>query len=59
MMKLPMGVKSYKFKIYGTDGSVLLTTDAQQIFGGDTWTYAGDTAGASGGGAINVINNNM
>lgn len=45
MMKLPMGVKSYKFKIYGTDGSVLLTTDAQQIFGGDTWTYSGDISG--------------
>ena len=50
---------SYKFKVFGTDGSVLLTTTAQTIFGGDTWTYSGDTAGASGGGAINVINNNM
>jgi len=48
-----------KIVVLGTDGSTLLTTSAQTIFGGDTWTYSGDTAGASGGGAINVINNNM
>jgi len=33
-----------KIQVIGTDGSVLLTTAAQQIFGGDTWTYSGDTA---------------
>jgi hypothetical protein len=54
-----MGVKSYKFKIYGTDGSVLLTTDAQQIFGGDTWTYSGDTATPSANAKKVITNNNI
>lgn len=57
MGKLPP--VSYKFKVYGTDASVMVTTAAQTIYPGDSWAYSGDTAGASGGGAINVINNNM
>lgn len=51
---------SAKFQIIGTDGTERLKTTLQtNIYGGDTWTYDGDTAGASGGGAINVMNNNM
>lgn len=44
LMGLPNPV-SYKFQFYGTDGTELLKTTAQTIFGGDTWTYSGDTAG--------------
>jgi len=35
---------SYKIQVIGTDGTTLLTTAAQTIYGGDTWTYNGDTA---------------
>lgn len=37
-----------KFVIYGTDGSTLLTSSVENIFGGDTWTYSGDTSTPSG-----------
>ena len=43
---------SYKFRVIGTDGSTLLTTDAQSINGGDSWAYSGATAGSGGGGGI-------
>lgn len=42
-----------------THGTELLTTDVQTIYGGDVWTYSGDTAGASGGGLISCIGGNI
>jgi len=46
-----------KWEIIGTDNSqrYIDTTD-NDVYGGDTWEYSGDTAGASGGGGLSVIN---
>ena len=50
---------SAKFQILGTDGSELLKTDVQTIYGGDSWAYSGATVGSGGGGAISIIGGNI
>lgn len=48
----------HKFRVLGTDGSEqYVSTSAEEITGGDTWTYSGATATPSGGAIINLMNN--
>jgi len=43
IMGLPIPIGA-KFRVIGTDGSIVLTSALQSLYGGDSWAYSGDSS---------------